>query len=122
MITRNAILPVLALLLSTLPVRADPPVVVGVTTGLAGMGWRFEVTISHPDSGWDHFADGWEILDSQGNRLGWRELQHPHVDEQPFTRSLSNVMIPDGTKEVFVRTRCSRDSWSKDLTRVVLKR
>ncbi|WP_330165822.1 hypothetical protein [Seohaeicola saemankumensis] len=86
------------------------------------MGWRFEVTISHPDSGWDHFADGWEIQDSQGNRLGWRQLLHPHVNEQPFTRSLNNVMIPDGTKEVFIRTRCARDGWSDQITRVVLER
>jgi len=86
------------------------------------MGWRFEVTISHPDSGWDHFADGWEIQDSQGTRLGFRELQHPHVDEQPFTPSLSNVMIPDGTKEVYIRTRCSRDGWSNSLTSVSLTR
>ena len=122
MITHSTILPLAALLLSALQVRADSPAVVGVTTGLAGMGWRFEVTISHPDSGWDHFADGWEIQDSQGNRLGWRQLLHPHVNEQPFTRSLNNVMIPDGTKEVFIRTRCARDGWSDQITGVVLER
>ena len=63
-----------------------------------------------------------EVLDAAGNRLGYRELFHPHVDEQPFTRSLRNVMIPDGTTEVFIRVRCNRDNWSGALHPVALKR
>ena len=43
----------------------------------------------HPDTGWDDYADGWRVLDMDGNELGMRVLHHPHVDEQPFTRSLS---------------------------------
>jgi hypothetical protein len=101
---------------------ADPPQVVEVTTSLAGVGWRFDVTLSHPDTGWDHYADGWEVLDAAGNRLGYRELFHPHVEEQPFTRSLSNVMIPDGTTEVFIRARCNRDGWAEQMQRVTLTR
>ena len=114
--------PAVALLLSSFAANAEEPRVVVVATGLAGMGWRLEVTVSHPDSGWDHYADGWEVLDAAGNRLGFRELFHPHVDEQPFTRTLSNVMIPDGTDEVFIRTRCSRDGWSAALHRVKISR
>jgi hypothetical protein len=111
-----------ALTLTAASASAEPPEVTGVETSLAGMGWRVEVTVSHPDTGWDHYADGWEVLDVAGNRLGYRELFHPHVDEQPFTRALSNVMIPDGTDEVFIRTRCSREGWSKSLHRVELTR
>ena len=33
---------------------ADEPIVESVTTERAGMGWRISVTLSHPDSGWDH--------------------------------------------------------------------
>jgi hypothetical protein len=85
------------------------------------MGWRFDVTIRHPDTGWDHYADGWEVLDSEGNRLGFRELMHPHVKEQPFTRSLKAVMVPDGTTTVYIRARCSKDGWSEDKVAVKLK-
>jgi len=108
--------------MSGLPAMADPPQVVAVTTSLAGVGWHFDVTLSHPDTGWDHYADGWEVLDTDGNRLGYRELLHPHVEEQPFTRSLGDVMIPDGTTEVFIRAKCNRDGWATEMHRVTLTR
>ena len=72
--------------------------------------------MEHPDTGWDHYADGWEVLDADGNRLGFRELMHPHVNEQPFTRSLRGVVIPGtATREVLrLRARCSVDGWNDD--------
>ena len=68
-----------------------------------GETWRFEVTIRHADTGWDHYADGWTVLAPDGTELGHRELLHPHVEEQPFTRSLSGVPIPGGLVEVVIR-------------------
>ena len=65
--------------------------------------WTFQVTLRHADEGWDHYADAWEILDEKGAVLGTRKLLHPHVDEQPFTRSLSDVVIPDNVRMVTVR-------------------
>ncbi|MGH1438812.1 MAG: hypothetical protein ACRBBR_01775 [Cellvibrionaceae bacterium] len=59
-------------------------------------------TVKHADTGWDHYADGWEILDEQGNVLGKRVLYHPHVKEQPFTRS-HTLIIPKTVKEITVR-------------------
>ena len=47
--------------------------------------YNFEVTVEHADTGWDHYADKWEILDDKDVVLGTRILYHPHVDEQPFT-------------------------------------
>jgi hypothetical protein len=67
----------------------------------------FSVTVRHADEGWDHYADGWEVLTLDGTVLGVRELLHPHEDEQPFTRSLSNVEIPAGIDEVVIRARDS---------------
>lgn len=99
---------------------ADPPAVEGVTATRSGETWRFDVTIRHPDTGWDHYADGWEVLDAGGNRLGFRELLHPHETEQPFTRSLSGVVVPEGTEAVFIRARCSVDGWNEDVTEVAL--
>ncbi|MEJ6403757.1 hypothetical protein [Yoonia sp. 2307UL14-13] len=106
--------PILALCAA--PAFADPAVVENVTID----GDRVSVTISHPDTGWDDYADGWEVLDADGNRLGYRELFHPHVEEQPFTRSLSGVTIPDGVTSVFIRARTNVDGWSDDLYEVKL--
>lgn len=99
---------------------AGSPEILGVDAEKTGMTWRVDVTLRHPDIGWDHFADGWEVLDADGNVLGFRELMHPHVNEQPFTRSLSSLVLPDGTREVFIRARCSVEGWSGETLRVVL--
>lgn len=91
---------------------ASPPEIEAVKADKVGMGWRFDVTIRHPDTGWDHFADGWEVVDANDQVLGYRELMHPHVTEQPFTRSLSNVMVPDGVRTVWIRVRCNEEGWA----------
>ncbi|MWB77002.1 hypothetical protein GLS40_03060 [Pseudooceanicola sp. 216_PA32_1] len=103
----RALLLSLAILSTGAAVRANPPEIVAATAERSGMGWRIEVTLKHADTGWDHFADGWEVLDEAGNRIAYRKLHHPHVNEQPFTRSLPSVMIPDGTRRIFIRAHCS---------------
>ena len=72
----------------------------------AGM-WRFDVTVAHGDEGWDHYADRWDVLAPGGSVLGERVLLHPHVNEQPFTRSLRGVSIPDDIVSVVVRAHDS---------------
>ena len=67
----------------------------------------FDVTVRHDDEGWEHYANRWEVLSPDGEVLATRVLAHPHVNEQPFTRSLSNVGIPDGVSEVVVRAHDS---------------
>jgi len=111
---------VLTLLALILPqtLLADEAQVMEVQLIKTGMVWRIDVTVSHPDTGWDHYANGWEVLDSDGNRLGYRELYHPHVNEQPFTRSLTNLELPDGTREIFVRASDSKHGWSKQRFKV----
>lgn len=69
--------------------------------------YDFTVEVAHADTGWEHYADKWEIVDGQGNVIATRVLHHPHVDEQPFTRSLSGVMVPKGIREVTVRAHDS---------------
>ncbi|WP_454276179.1 hypothetical protein [Roseovarius sp. MBR-154] len=102
-------------------VMAHEPAILDVQVEKSGMSWRVDVTIEHPDTGWDHYADGWEVLDANGNRLGHRILHHPHVDEQPFTRSLTNLNLPDGTREIFVKAHCSIEGWSSETVRVELE-
>jgi len=65
--------------------------------------YRADVTLRHADTGWDHYADKWDVVAPDGSVLGERILYHPHVDEQPFTRSLSGIKIPAGTTHVTIR-------------------
>jgi len=62
------------------------------------------VTLRHADEGWEHYADRWEVLSLDGKVLATRTLFHPHVNEQPFTRSLSGVSVPAGTPAVRIRS------------------
>jgi hypothetical protein len=70
--------------------------------------YSFHVTVRHADTGWDHYANAWSVLAPDGTLLGERVLYHPHVNEQPFTRSLSGISIPEGISKVIVRARDSQ--------------
>ncbi len=64
--------------------------------------FSFEVTVASTETGWDKYADAWEIRGPGGVVLGERVLAHPHETEQPFTRSLSGVAISSDIAEVTV--------------------
>ena len=107
--------------LAASPAFADPPVIEEVRATKSGGAWRFDVTLSHADTGWDDYADGWRVLDMAGNELGLRTLYHPHVDEQPFTRSLSGVKVPRAAVQVQIEARDSVGGWSGQTKIVDLK-
>ena len=72
--------------------------------------WTFSVSVQHPDTGWEDYADGWDIVLPDGEVIKpdpesefTRTLLHPHVDEQPFTRSQSGIRIPSDVTIVRVR-------------------
>ena len=73
--------------------------------------FRFNVTVQHADEGWDHYADKWDVVTPSGEVLGTRVLFHPHVTEQPFTRS-DTVSIPLGIDQVIVRAHDSVHGYS----------
>lgn len=101
------------LMLVPLPVSAGQVTIQSVEVSRQADGtYRFDVTLLHDDTGWDHYADGWEVQSLSGESLGYRKLHHPHVNEQPFTRSLSGVSLPPGTKEVQVRAHDSVHGWN----------
>lgn len=110
-----------ALSILAAPAFADPPVINAVNANKSGGLWRFDVTLSHGDTGWDHYADGWRVVDSNGNQLGLRNLAHPHVNEQPFTRSLSGVQIPEGVTEVGIQARDNVTGWGPQIMKVQLR-
>lgn len=86
------------------PALAGEADVVDASVRLTGAStYTFSVTVKHEDTGWDHYADRWQVLAPDGTVLGERTLLHPHENEQPFTRSLSGVVIPEGIDKVTIR-------------------
>ena len=65
--------------------------------------YAISATIAHADTGWEHYANKWEVVGPNGQVIDTRTLFHPHVGEQPFTRSLARVVIPIGVTEVTIR-------------------
>ena len=99
---------VLILLLAVNPVLADKADVINVKVTESGPGsYDFAVTVRHNDGGWKHYADSWDVVAPDGKVLGTRTLYHPHVNEQPFTRSLSGIKIPENIDSVILRAHCS---------------
>ena len=99
------------LILATPAFAHDAEIVKAVGTGTNGI-YSFSTTLSHPETGWDDYADGWRVELEDGTVLGTRVLAHPHSNEQPFTRSLSRVAVPRGTSLVFIRAKTLADGWS----------
>lgn len=83
--------------------------------------WHVSTTLKHDDTGWEHYADAWRVVTEQGEVLATRTLFHPHENEQPFTRSLGNVSIPDNVSVVYVEAHDKVDGWSKQRIRVDLR-
>lgn len=81
--------------------------------------WTVRVTLKHDDSGWKHYADGWRVVDEKGNQLAKRILYHPHVNEQPFTRSQANIKLDD-EGIVYVEAHDNVHGWSADRVKVNL--
>jgi hypothetical protein len=82
--------------------------------------YSFSTTVRHADAGWNHYADAWEVVAPDGTVLATRVLYHPHVNEQPFTRSLENVKIPSTIRKVMVRAHDSVHGYSGKAKTIVL--
>jgi hypothetical protein len=95
--------------------------IVAATAVQKGKTWTFAVTLKHADSGWDHYADAWRVVSAKGKVLGSRTLFHPHENEQPFTRSLSRVVIMDTTEAVYIEAHDKVHGWAKERFEVGLQ-
>jgi hypothetical protein len=110
------------LLFFSCPLFAGNVEVVSAQIDKTGNGqYHIQVTLRHADTGWEHYANAWRVLAPDGSLLGERILYHPHVNEQPFTRSLSGVSIPAGTAHVEIEGEDSKHGPSKQRLRIELK-
>jgi hypothetical protein len=80
--------------------------------------WTFHVTVEHKDVNWYDYADGWDVVLPDGTvvkpdkfAMFTRSLRHPHVDEQPFTRTQKGLQFPEGTGSVTVRAHDKAGGW-----------
>ena len=108
---------IISLLFATNVFANDVEIVKVVLTSQSGT-WRADVTLKHDDAGWDHYADAWRLLDEKGNEIGKRTLYHPHVNEQPFTRSLSSFQISSDKKIIFVEAHDKKHGWSPNRVKI----
>ncbi len=93
----------LSTLIASVGLAGEADVIDVSATKSNGGTFSFSVTLRHADEGWDHYADAWEVVGHDGTNYATRVLAHPHVNEQPFTRSKSGVEIPAGIKSVTIR-------------------
>lgn len=100
---RRILVSFLALFWLAEPTLAGEADVIAVDVSRVNGKFDFSVTVEHADEGWDHYANKWEVVGEDGTVYATRVLAHPHVGEQPFTRSLSGVELPDGVRKVIVR-------------------
>ena len=94
--------PSLLTLVAVAATAGEADVVDGRIESLYDGRYHIEASVRHADLGWDHYAERWDVLAPDGTLLGSRELSHPHVDEQPFTRSLT-LEIPPTVRWVTLR-------------------
>jgi hypothetical protein len=110
----------------TSPANAD---VTNVRAVFGSDSWTFHVTVDHPDTGWDDYADGWDVVLPDGTVIKpaadspfTRLLLHPHENERPFTRSQSGIVIPAGVTSVLVRAHDLVDGFGGRQVAVDLQR
>jgi hypothetical protein len=99
----TSLLLMLAALLFPTVLAAGPADVMDVQVECRYQACSFQVTVGHQDEGWEHYADRWEVLGPDNELLATRVLHHPHEYEQPFTRGMSGVEIPESIQRVRLR-------------------
>ena len=81
---------------SPLAMAGAADVIVATARQAADGSWSFNVTMRCDDRGATYFCDRFEVLSPTGGVLGVRRLLHDHTDEQPFSRDLQRVKVPEG--------------------------
>jgi len=105
------------------PSRAGEAAVLDATVTAAANGtYSISASIYHKDDGWSHYADKFDVLSPNGKVIATRVLYHPHVDEQPFTRSIADVQVPIGVTELTIRAHCLVHGDGKRIFQVKLPR
>ena len=98
-----------------------PDVIAGTATMSGEGSWLISATVSSPYDSPGRYADAWRVLAPDGTELGIRELAHDHASEQPFTRTLSGVLVPAGVDVVTIEGRDQVNGWGGATVEVELQ-
>jgi hypothetical protein len=97
------------------------PDVVAVKVRASGPNlFDFDVTISSPYDTPRRYADGFRVYTIANQVLGERKLLHDHQNEQPFTRDLYAVAVPEGLRVVLVQARDQEHGYGGKVVEVAL--
>lgn len=96
------------------------PDVADVAVDRGENGYTFAVTVSSPYDTPERYADAFRVIGDNGQVYGVRELTHDHANEQPFTRTLGAVEIPDSVARVMVEARDQVYGWGGETVTVTL--
>ena len=107
----------LGMVATALPAIAGQVEIVHTQFILRAGTWQVFTTFKHGDTGWEHYADAWRVVTETGDVLATRTLFHPHVEEQPFTRSQGGIAIAKDTHIVFVEAHDKEHGWSPQRVR-----
>lgn len=106
----------------TSAVELHPDVLDATATQTADGTWEFSATLSSPYDSPERYADAWRVVGPDGSELGIRVLTHDHASEQPFTRSLSGVVIGDDVDQVTIEGRDQVSGWGGQTVVIRLER
>jgi hypothetical protein len=98
------------------------PDIIDATAKQTNLGWTFDVTVSSSYDSADRYADAWRIVGPDGTVYGTRELAHDHAAEQPFTRTIQAVEIPDDVDVVTIEGRDQANGWGGGTFELALSR
>ncbi len=118
---QKLIAPILLLSLSSLSLANEVEITNVVAHQASDKTWTFAVTLKHADTGWDHYANEWQVIAPDNKILATRTLYHPHVEEQPFTRNTSGVKIPANMETVRIIAKDTVHGLSKTAMQINLK-
>jgi hypothetical protein len=82
--------------------------------------WTAHVTFKHDDTDFNHFVDGWRIVDAKHKVLAQQSLYHPHTGSKTFKENLAGIIVPTGTKLIYVEAHAKPHGWSKQRVRIDL--
>lgn len=105
----------IAFLISPLAIAGEADVIAATITQTGEGVYTVSATVLHADTGWDHYADAFDVRAPDGTVLKVRTLFHPHVEEQPFTRSLTGIEIPANVATVTVHAHDSVDGFGGEV-------
>jgi hypothetical protein len=99
-----------------------PDVLAGEATQTGDGTWTFNVTLSSPYDSPERYADAWRVLGPDADEYGVRILTHDHAAEQPFTRSVSGIAIPEEVETVTIQGRDQVSGWGGTTIDLILPR